>query len=295
MEFGAVFPTNEIGDDPAAIRDWAQAAEELGYGHIATYDHVLGAVHEGREPPLWGPYTEQHPFHEPFVLFGFLAAATSTVVLETSIVIAPQRQTALLAKQAAEVDVLSGGRMRLGLGTGWNPVEYEALGVDWDGRGRRLDEQVDVIRALWTNDVVDIDGEFHRIDRAGIAPRPTRHIPIWFGGGTKPAMRRAARIGDGFVFGGATRRLADQITDLDDEITAAGRDPSGFAKEVTVPYGLGPDRWDGVVERCVSAGCTHVTVNAMSSTAEWAGYPAVDLGDAAAHIRALETFIDAVR
>jgi probable F420-dependent oxidoreductase len=214
MRFGAVFPTNEIGDDPAAIRDWAQAAEALGYAHIATYDHVLGAVHEGREPKLWGPYSEQHPFHEPFVLFGFLAGATRDIVLETSIIILPQRQAALVAKQAAEVDVLSGGRLRLGVGSGWNPVEYEALGVEWAGRGRLFDEQVRLMRALWENDVVDFDGEFHRVDRAGIAPRPARRIPLWFGGGTLPAMRRAARLGDGFVFGGATRRLADQIATL---------------------------------------------------------------------------------
>lgn len=294
MRFGAVFPTNEIGDDPVAIRDWAQAAEALGYAHIATYDHVLGAVHEGREPKLWGPYSEKHPFHEPFVLFGFLAATTRDIVLETSIVILPQRQAALVAKQAAEVDVLSGGRLRLGVGSGWNPVEYEALGVEWAGRGSLFDEQVALLRALWENDVVDFDGEFHRVDRAGIAPRPTRRIPLWFGGGTLPAMRRAARLGDGFVFGGATRRLADQIADLDRALTDEGRDPGTFDKEVTLPYGLGPDRWADVVTKVAEAGCGHVTVNTMSSTADWAGYPAPNLTTTAAHIGALETFIGAV-
>lgn len=294
MRFGAVFPTNEIGDDPLAVRDWAQAAEELGYSHIATYDHVLGAVHEGREPPLWGPYSEAHPFHEPFVLFGFLAAVTTEVILETSIVILPQRQAALVAKQAAEVDVLSGGRLRLGVGSGWNPVEYEALGMSWKGRGARFDEQIRVIRALWEQEVVDFDGDHHRIDRAGIAPRPARRIPIWFGGGTAPAMRRAARLGDGFVFGGSTRRLGDQLDDLDRILAEEGRDPASFGREVTLPYGLGAERWGHIVERCDTAGCDYVTVNTMSSTAEWAGIPAPGLQTTAEHIGALETFIRAV-
>ena len=142
MRFGATFPTTEIGDDPIAVRDFAQAAESLGYSHIVAYDHVLGAVHAGREPKLWGPYTENDPFHEPFVLFGYLAACTTTIEFETAIIILPQRQTVLAAKQAAEVDILSGGRLRLGVGTGWNPVEYEGLDVPWEGRGRRFDDQI---------------------------------------------------------------------------------------------------------------------------------------------------------
>src|SRR5215210_2910631 len=137
MEFGVIFPTTEIGSDPVAVRDYAQAAEELGYSYLVAFDHVLGAVHEGREPKLWGPYTEAHPFHEPFVLFGFLAGVTTRLEFETSVIILPQRQTVLVAKQAAEVAVLSGGRLRLGIGTGWNYVEYEALGTDWATRGKR--------------------------------------------------------------------------------------------------------------------------------------------------------------
>ena len=210
MRLGAVLPTTEIGDDPVAIRDWAQAAESLGYSHLIAYDHVLGAVHDRREPKLWGPYTENDAFHEPFVLFGFLAAVTSRVELETAVIILPQRQAVLVAKQAAEIDVLSGGRLRLGVGTGWNHVEYESLGVDWEQRGKIFDAQISLLRELWGNPTVDHTDPFHRVDRAGIKPRPARQIPIWFGGGSKVAMRRAAKVGDGFTFAGSGRKIIEQ-------------------------------------------------------------------------------------
>ena len=150
MEIGAVFPQSEIGSDPAVIKDFAQAAESLGYSHLVVYDHVLGAVPE-REPRLTGPYTHETSFHEPFVLFGFLAAHTQRLGLMTGIIILPQRQTALVAKQAAEVDILSGGRLRLGIGTGWNYVEYDALNENFHNRGKRQEEQVDLLRKLWTD------------------------------------------------------------------------------------------------------------------------------------------------
>ena len=196
MHFGAVFPTTQIGTDPATIRDFAQTAEGLGYRRLLAYDHVLGAVHAGRNPPLPGPYTENDPFHEPLVLLGFLAACTSTIELEVAVLVLPQRPTALVAKQAAEVDVLSGGRMVLAVGTGWNHVEYQSLGAPFADRGRRLDEQVDVLRRLWREPVVDFEGAFHRIDRAGLAPRPVRgDIPLWFGGGAESVA--ATRRTDG--------------------------------------------------------------------------------------------------
>jgi probable F420-dependent oxidoreductase len=191
MKLGAVFPTNEIGNDPAAIRDWVQAAEDLGYDQVIAYDHVVGAVHADRQPPLWGPYTEADPFHEPFVLFGFMAAVTTKVELVTGIIIAPQRQTVLLAKQAVQVDVLSGGRMVLGLGTGWNPVEYESLGIPFETRGRRLSEQIEVMRRLFREPVVDLTTAEHRVDRAGLLPMPVRDIPIWLGGGSDVSLKRA--------------------------------------------------------------------------------------------------------
>ncbi|MEZ5232446.1 MAG: TIGR03619 family F420-dependent LLM class oxidoreductase [Acidimicrobiales bacterium] len=225
MRFGATFLTTEIGDDPAAVRDFAQAAEALGYSHIVAYDHVLEAVHEGREPKLWGPYTENDPFHEPFVLFGFLAGVTTTIEFETAIIILPQRQTVLAAKQAAEVAVLSGDRLRLGLGTGWNPVEYEGLGIPWAGRGARFDDQVDLLRRLWGEHVLDVDTPHHRIDRAGILPRPRRPIPIWFGGGSDVAFRRAVRTGDGFTFASAGRKTIEQVDGLRTMLSDAGRPP----------------------------------------------------------------------
>ena len=145
MNIGVVFPQVEIGNDPAAIRDYAQAIEGMGYTHILAFDHVLGANPE-RAGGWTGPYTHRHPFHEPFVLFGFLAAVTSRVGLVSGIIILPQRQTALVAKQAAAVDVLSGGRLRLGVAVGWNAVEFEALGADFHTRGRRIEEQIDLMR-----------------------------------------------------------------------------------------------------------------------------------------------------
>ena len=200
MKLGVVFPQNEIGDDPVAIRDFAQAAEALGYADLLVYDHVLGA-HPERENPLDGPYTHEHPFHEPFVLFGYLAGQTERIELVTGILILPQRQAALVAKQAAEVDVLSGGRLRLGVGTGWNTVEYESLGTAWKTRARRMEEQIDLMRKLWTEPVIDYSGDFHRVDKAGILPLPGRSIPIWMGGFSPPAWERAARMGDGLILG----------------------------------------------------------------------------------------------
>lgn len=291
MNFGAVLPTCEIGDDPLAVRDWAQAAESLGYSHIVAYDHVLGAEHDGRDPKLWGPYTERDPFHEPFVTFGFLAGVTTTIEFETAVIILPQRQTALVAKQAAEVDVLSGGRLRLGVGTGWNHVEYESLGVEWADRGKILDDQIDVLRALWTNEVIDHSSSFHRIDRAGVLPRPAQSIPIWFGGFSKVAMRRAARIGDGFTFASAGTKTIEQANQLREAVADAGRDPSTFPIELTVPYGLGEDKWETLVSEAREADISHVCVNTMSTTSEWAGTPAPGLTTPAQHIEALEKFM----
>ncbi|MER3404742.1 MAG: hypothetical protein C4289_05905 [Chloroflexota bacterium] len=199
MQIGAIFPQTEIGADPVAIRDYAQAVEELGYAHLVAYDHVLGANTETpeRRGRRW-PYTFQHQFHEPLVLFGYLAAITRRIGLVTGILILPQRQTALVAKQAAEVDVLSSGRLRLGVGLGWNEVEYEALGENFHNRGRRIEEQVTVLRALWTQPLVTFHGRWHHITDAGINPLPVqRPIPIWMGGTDERVLRRIARMADG--------------------------------------------------------------------------------------------------
>lgn len=295
MNFGAVLPTCEIGDDPVAIRDWAQAAESLGYSHIVAYDHVLGAEHEGRDPKLWGPYTEHDAFHEPFVVFGFLAGVTTSIEFETAVIILPQRQTALVAKQAAEVAVLSGGRLRLGVGTGWNHVEYEALGVEWAERGKIFDEQIEILRALWSNDVIDHTSPHHRIDRAGVKPRPDRSIPIWFGGFSKVSMRRAARVGDGFTFASAGSKTIEQADQLREALVNEGRDPSTFPIELNIPYGLSQDKWVSLATEAREADITHLCVNTMSTTSEWSGTPAPNLTTPAEHIAALETFMATVK
>jgi probable F420-dependent oxidoreductase len=291
MRFGATFPTTEIGDDPVAVRDFAQAAEALGYSHIVAYDHVLGAEHAGREPKLWGPYTEADPFHEPFVLFGFLAGVTSTIEFETAVIILPQRQTVLVAKQAAEVDVLSGGRLRLGVGTGWNYVEYEGLGVPWEGRGKRFDDQIALLRKLWAEPVVDVATAHHRVDRAGILPRPRGPIPLWFGGSSPVALRRAARVGDGFTFASAGRKTVEQVAQLRALLEAGGRDPATFPIEFTLMYGLGEARWASAVEGARAAGVDYVSINAMSTTAAWTRMDAPGFATVAQHIGALERFM----
>ena len=295
MRFGAVFPTTQIGNDPAAIRDFAQTAEGLGYRRLLVYDHVLGAVHADREPPLTGPYTEHDPFHEPMVLLGFLAACTETIEFEIAVLVLPQRQTTLVAKQTAQIDVLSGGRLSLAVGTGWNQVEYESLGVPFDARGRRLDEQIEVLRALWRDPVVDYTGEFHRIDRAGLNPRPVRgDIPLLFGGGSEPALRRAARTGDGFTFGSAGPRTHTRAARLHELLVEHGRDPEGFLMEAMIDYSLGARFWVEEVTRWQERGGELLSVRTMSTGAGYHGVPTMALESPAAHIEALSSFAAAV-
>ena len=196
MQIGVTFPQNEIGADPAFVRAYAQAIEGLGYQHVVVFDHVLGADPTHR--PGWRGYTQHDMFHEPFVLFGYLAAITQ-LELVPAVIILPQRQTALVAKQAAEVDVLSGGKLRLGVGVGWNPVEYEALGMDFHTRGRAVEEQIEVLRLLWGQEIVTYNGKFHTIHEAGLNPLPVRRsIPIWLGGQAEVLLQRVARLGDGW-------------------------------------------------------------------------------------------------
>jgi probable F420-dependent oxidoreductase len=266
MHYGVVFPQIEFGNDPHAIRDYAQTAEALGYDYLLAYDHVLGA-HPDREPRLTGPYTHEHPFHEPMVFFGFLAAVTTRLQLTTGIIILPQRQTALVAKQAAEIDVLSGGRLRLGVGLGWNYVEYEALGKDFHTRGRRMEEQVAVLRKLWTEPLVNYRGEDHVIDNAGISPMPVqRPIPIWFGGAAEPALNRAARLADGWM--PASRKPDDAakrlIEYLERSLEQAGRDRRTFGIDPWISIqGLQKDEWRQRVESWRQLGATHVAVDTM--------------------------------
>ncbi|MET0458088.1 MAG: LLM class F420-dependent oxidoreductase [Ilumatobacteraceae bacterium] len=290
MRFGAVFPTTEIGDDPIAVRDYAQAAEALGCVRLTTYDHVLGVDHADRDPALRGPYTQHDPFHEPFVLFGFLAAHTTRIELATGVLILPQRQAALVAKQAAEVDLLSGGRLVLGVGTGWNHVEYAALGVPFADRARRFDDQVTVLRALWDDELVDHASAFHHIERAGLVPRPGRQIPLWMGGSADAALARAARIGDGHIFAGSTDRHFEGAARLLDLLAEQGRDRSTFGMDMFVDFADGPDVWHDRAQRWEELGGSLLSMRSMTTGTSFLGVAAADLAGPAEHIAALERF-----
>lgn len=252
MRLGVTFPQNELGGDPAALRRFAIATEELGYDHLLLYDHVVGAVREGqRHPPLPArTYHEKDPFHDPLVAFGYLAGLTHRIELVTGILILPQRQTVLVARQAADVDLLSGGRLRLGVGIGYNPVEYHALGQDWTTRGRRLDEQIPYLRALWNGEPVTFTGAYDQIDRAAVFPPPTRPIPIWLGGSSEAAFQRAAKLGDGFIFGYGLRdealRAWQRVREL---LAAAGRPLDGFR----ALFNLLPDQPGAWLDQTVDA------------------------------------------
>ena len=285
MQLGVVFPQTEIGSDPGAVRDYAQAAEALGYEHLLVFDHVLGADASKREE--WNrPYSHVDTFHEPFVLFGYLAGITERLQMTTGILILPQRQAALVAKQAAAVDVLTGGRLRLGIGVGWNDVEYEALGESFRNRGRRCEEQIELMRALWTQEIVNFDGRYHKVTHAGINPLPVQQpIPVWFGGGADQVVDRIGRLGDGwfpqFQPDGAGQERIGQMREI---ASGAGRDPASIGIEGRLNYADGPDAWNRNAEAWAECGATHLSINTMR-----AGLPNPD-----AHIKAIEEFKQAV-
>lgn len=266
MKVGVVFPQVEIGNDPAVIRDYAQAVEAMGYTHALAFDHVLGADRD-RHPGLKGPYTYQHPFHEPLVLFGFLAAATRQLELVSGIIILPQRQTALVAKQAATADVLSGGRLRLGVAVGWNFVEYEALGEDFKTRGQRIEEQIELLRLLWTKELVTFKGRWHRVSDAGINPLPVqRPIPLWMGGESEPVVRRATRLADGWMPHFRPGPEAQAIVDrLHGWVREAGRDPGKFGIEGRFSLAQVPrDQWGKELASWQAMrGVTHLCVHTV--------------------------------
>ena len=268
MKIGVVFPQTEIGSDPAMIRDYAQAVESMGYTHILAFDSVVGANPD--RPGGWdSPYTYQHAFHEPFALFAFCAAVTRRIELVTGVLILPQRQTTLVAKQAAEVDVLSGGRLRLGIGVGWNPVEFEALGENIKNRGKRIEEQLDVMRRLWTEELVTYEGRWHRVPDGGLNPRPVqRPIPVWMGGESEAVLRRAARLADGWITlqtfrpGPAAQQTVDRLYAL---VREAGRDPAAFGVEGRVALANLPvaERAKEMAAWRAMRGITHLCVNTM--------------------------------
>lgn len=248
MKLNAFFPTRDIGTDPAKIRDWAQAAQDLGYAYIEVPDHVVGATARDGWTPL---YDDKNAFHETFVTLGFLAAVTDKIKLSSGILITPQRQTALIAKQAAEVDVLCGGRFRLGIGVGWNHVEYEALGMDWKTRGARQAEQVEVMRRLWCEDLLSFKGRFHDLREVNILPRPVQQpIPIWFGGMSDAVVSRAARLGDGWMpIAAPDAQMEQKLGALRDQLKANGRDPAKFGLEGWLRmHESDPQRWGAAAE-----------------------------------------------
>jgi len=285
MKIGVVFPQTEIGQDPTMIRDYAQAVEAMGYTHILAFDSVIGANPD--RPGGWdSQYDYRHAFHEPFALFAFCAAVTRRIELVTGVLILPQRQTTLVAKQAAEVDVLSGGRLRLGIGVGWNPVEFEALGENIHDRGKRVEEQLEVMRLLWTRELVTYEGRWHRVPDAGIKPLPVqRPIPVWMGGESEAVLRRAARLADGWITlqtfrpGPAAQQTIDRLHGL---VREAGRDPAAFGIEGRVALAqVPPAEWAKELAAWrAMRGITHLCVNTMGL-----GLPGPE-----EHVRTLERF-----
>jgi probable F420-dependent oxidoreductase len=286
VNIGLVFPQTEMGGDPGAVRAYGQRAGELGFTHILAYDHVLGAdpaVHQG-----WnGPYDVDTTFHEPFVMFGYLAGLTS-LELVTGIIILPQRQTALVAKQAAEVDLLTGGKFRLGIGLGWNAVEYEALGKDFTNRGSRIAEQVELMRRLWTERSVTFEGTHETVTGAGLAPLPVqRPIPVWFGGQSPKAYARIGRLADGWFPQVPPGPQLDEASGMVAQAAAeAGRDPAAIGMEGRVNWGVGgAERLIDHVERWRAVGASHVSVNTMGAS----------LGSVDGHLKTLTIIAEALR
>jgi probable F420-dependent oxidoreductase len=260
LQIGVVYPQTELRGDPGAVRQIGMGVEDLGFDHLLAHDHVLGAVHADRTPPLTGPYTEHDPFHDPLVMFAYLAGITERIRFATGVLVLPQRQTALVARQAADVDLLSGGRLRLGVGVGWNHVEYEALGQDFRTRGTRQEEQIGLLRRLFTEPVVDFTGRFDRVDRAALVPKPARSIPIWLGGSGDAAFERAARLADGFIFFGGGTRAIDAWTRLRDRVSGLGRSAEDFGADyVALPRG-GVGGLTAEIDAWREAGGTHVSV-----------------------------------
>jgi probable F420-dependent oxidoreductase len=289
MQLGVVFPQTEIGNDPGVIRDYAQAVEGLGYAHLLAYDHVLGANPD--RPGGWGgrAYTFQSAFHEPLVLFGYLAGLTRTLRFFTGILILPQRQTSLVAKQAAAVDVLSRGRLTLGVGVGWNHVEYEALGQDFHTRGRRMEEQIGLLRRLWTEPLVTFEGKWDSVPDAGINPLPVqRPIPLWMGGMSDVVQRRVVRLADGWfpqrlTPGPEAETVLEHVRGMARE---SGRDPNALGIHVTInAAGSSMDACAATAAAWRPLGVTHVSLNTMS-----AGF-----ANPEQHLDAIRRFADAAK
>lgn len=259
MKIGAAYPSTEVAGDPTALRRFVDAIDAIGYDHMMVPDHILKAPQEDRNPPLNGPYTEKDSFPDPFVLFAFAAALSERLEMVTGVLVLPQRQTALVAQQAADVDLLSRERLRLGVGIGWDYVEYAGLGQDFRTRGKRIEEQIGLLRQLWSTPVVDFAGRYDRIDRAGINPRPKRQIPIWLGGHSEAAYERAARLADGFIFADGNS-AADAWARVRHHLGALGKDESRFGTELFTQFAASPAEAAEQLKRWRDAGGTHGSV-----------------------------------
>jgi probable F420-dependent oxidoreductase len=285
VALGSIFPQTEIGSDPAGVRSYVQSVEQLGYTHLIVYDHVLG-VDRDLQPDFVGQYDVDSTFHEPFVLFGYLAAITNSIELVTGVIVAPQRQTAVMAKQAAEVDLLSGGRLSLGVGVGWNAFEYTALGQDFHTRGARLDDQIALLRALWSRRAVTWDSRFDHMAGMGISPRPARgSIPIWIGARSDAAYRRVGRLADGWfprVSAGPKFEHARQV------VAAAARDAARDPATIGVNCRLA---WNGDLDSLVERAARWIDLGATQLSIETTG---VGLTSVAEHVDALEQAMEAV-
>jgi probable F420-dependent oxidoreductase len=283
VQFGAIYPHFEFGCDPAEIRAYAREAEALGLDFIGADDHVIGPNPE-RKGGYSGWTTYRTAFQEPFVLFSFLAGCTERLGFATCVLILPQRQTVLAAKQAAALDVLCGGQLRLGVGVGWSEIEYEALGQAFHNRGQRVDEQIRLMRQLWTQELVDFASPFHHVPDAGLNPLPVqRPIPIWIGGQSESAIRRAARLGDGWMpLHASAQEARAGLALLESELRAAGRERAGFGLEARIPYGNGdPGLWRELLASWQEAGATHAALVATGA----------GLSGAKEHIAALGKFV----
>ncbi len=295
LQFGVTLPLTDVGGAPETVRRLAQTAEAMGYHHLGAADHVLGANVANR--PEWDltRNTSKDLFHDPFVLFGFLAGCTERIGFSTQVMILPQRQTALVAKQAASLDVLSGGRFRFGVGVGWNPVEFQALGEDFSNRGRRSAEQVRLMRRLWAEPHVTFQGRWHDVDDAGINPLPAaRRIPVWFGGHHDVTLRRIAELGDGWIMNAHPQgpAAAAEFAKLRGYAEAAGRDPAEIGLEVWVSTAEGgPDDWRRAAEGWAALGVTHITLNTAYGRLHHERIPERTLD---AHLAAMEAYLPVV-
>jgi len=261
MEIGAVFPHNEIGTDPQAIKDYAQGVEELGVTHLLIYDHVLGADRD-RPGGFEGPYDKDVAFHEPFTTFAFIAAVTKKLDMITTVMILPQRQTVLVAKQAAELAILSNNRFKLGIGVGWNAVEYTGLNENFKNRGKRQEEQVELMRLLWESEVLEYKGDYHHIDKASINPRPSKSVPIWFGGGAPQLIERCADLGDGWIpLMGPNEAARKTLAAIKEKRESKGLYWDNFGVQAQAQYAGGDaERWNKHAEKWRNLGASHLAI-----------------------------------